>query len=62
MTREKWNERWAKQCEEWRAICDEKIELGERPTAYQITLEQRKRALARGERLVTYQDFLEAHS
>lgn len=35
---------------EWESIRDEKVAAGLRPSAYQVTLEQRKRMLARGER------------
>ena len=53
-------ERWAKQDAEWRAIRDEMIAA--RPddgvTAYQVSLEQRKRMLARGERPMTLEEIL----
>ena len=53
-------ERWAAQDAEWRAIRDELIEQrpGQPVTAYQVSLEQRKRMLARGERPVTYEEIL----
>ena len=42
---------WKKQAAEWDAICKEMIERGRRVvTPHQVTTEQRKRMLARGER------------
>ena len=45
---------WAAQCAEWDAILAELLEArpGQAVTPYQVTLEQRKRAFARGERLL----------
>ena len=53
-------ERWALQDAEWRAIRDDFIEArpSEPVTAYQVSLEQRKRMLARGERPVTYEEIV----
>jgi hypothetical protein len=51
-------ERWAAECAEWQAIKAELI--ASRPdeivTAHQVTLEHKKRALARGEKLMVYPD------
>lgn len=44
---------WGVQCDEWAAIRDEMIASGRPPTAFQVSLEQRKRMLARGERPVS---------
>lgn len=53
-------EKYAAQYQEWCVIRDEMIAAalskGEAVTAYQVTLEQRKRLLARGDRMVTYAD------
>jgi hypothetical protein len=57
VTRAEFLEKWKAQCAEWDRIGDE---LG-MVTAYAISLEQRKRALAEGRKLVTYAD-LEAAS
>lgn len=43
-------EQWSRQCTEWEAIKNEMLELRPSVTAYQVSLEQRKRMLARGER------------
>ena len=53
-------EHWATQDAEWRGICDELIKArpGEPVTAYQVSLEQRKRMLARGERPITYEEII----
>ena len=53
-------ERWALQDAEWRTIRDDLIEArpGQPVTAYQVSLEQRKRMLARGERPVTYEEIV----
>ena len=53
-------ERWAAQDTEWREIRDEMIAArpGQPVTAYQVSLEQRKRMLARGERPVTYEEIV----
>lgn len=53
-------ERWALQDAEWRTIRDELIDArpGEGVTAYQVSFEQRKRMLARGERPVTYEEIV----
>jgi uncharacterized protein YbcV (DUF1398 family) len=55
-------ERYMAQDAEWKEICNELITAGEGKTvtAYQVTLEQRKRMLARGERAMTYPEILEA--
>ena len=44
------NARWLRECKEWQEIENELIEAGKSPTAHQVSLEQRKRMLARGER------------
>ena len=56
-------ERWTLQDEEWHAIRDELIDArpGELVTAYQVSLEQRKRMLARGQRPVTYEEIVEEY-
>lgn len=48
-------ERWAKQDAEWLIIGDEMVAAarGAPVSAYEVSLEQRKRMLARGERPVT---------
>lgn len=46
-------ERWESQSREWLGIRDEMIDAGRAPSAYQVTLEQRKRMLSRGDRPVT---------
>ncbi len=58
MTRAEFLEKWKTQCAEWQAICDELLDKtnGGPVTAYQVSLEQRKRALAEGRKLVTYSD------
>jgi len=56
-------DRYIAQEAEWKKICDEMVtaaESGHPVTAYQITLEQRKRMLARGERYMEYKEILEA--
>ncbi len=56
-------ERWARQDTEWRAIGDEMVAAtaGGFVSAYQVSLEQRKRMLARGERPVTYEEIVAEH-
>jgi hypothetical protein len=52
-------ERWGREWTEWAAIRDELFDSSdEPPTAYQVTLEQRKRMLARGERPMTEDEIL----
>lgn len=56
--------RYGEQCEEWRAIADELIARARNDgttvvTAYEVTLEQRRRLFARGDRMVTYEELLE---
>lgn len=53
--------RYAAQCQEWQAIRDELITAagGEPVTAYQVTLEQKKRLMARGDRMVTPEELEE---
>lgn len=49
------------QCREWDEIRDQLIDArrnGEAVTAFQVTTEQRKRMLARGERMVTYEELV----
>lgn len=54
MTEKEFLERWAAECDEWQRIRDElAIRTPEGVTAYQVTLEQRKRALASGKKLLT---------
>lgn len=56
-------DRYIAQEAEWKKICDEmvtKAKPGHAVTAYQVTLEQRKRMLARGERPMEYKEILEA--
>lgn len=48
--------RWALQCREWDSIGAEMVASGKSPSAYQVSLEQRKRMLARGERPVFDED------
>jgi len=48
--------RWKKEQEEWRAISEELAAAQGEVTPYQVTIEQRKRALARGETLLTEED------
>lgn len=58
---------WATQCREWDAIKDEMVLAWEKkgrpygggPTAYQVTLEQKKRMLARGEKPMEYEEILD---
>lgn len=58
---------WDKECAEWEAIKDELIDASiargtfprTAPTAHQITTEQRKRMLARGERKMTIDEIHE---
>lgn len=49
-------DRYGEQQLEWQAIRDEMIAAGGSPSAYQVTLELRKRLLERGERMVTADD------
>ncbi len=56
MTRSEWMERWIDQGLEWDSIKDEMIASGKNPSCYQVSLEQRRRAMAEGRRLVTYSD------
>jgi len=52
---------YERQAKEWQAIRDEllaKAPPGEGVTAFRVTLEQRKRLLARGEHFVTYDDLV----
>jgi hypothetical protein len=58
---------WAAQSQEWNEIGDELVEkweqagkpYGKEPTAFQISLEQRKRMLARGQRPLEYEEILD---
>ena len=52
--------RWARQDAEWRVIGNEMAAAanGGAVSAYQVSLEQRKRMLARGERPMTYEEIL----
>lgn len=52
---------WAAQDREWHAISAELqgARPGEIVTAYQVTLEQKKRMLARGDHFMTYDEILE---
>jgi hypothetical protein len=43
-------ERWARECAEWHEIREELIAKRGDVTAWQVSLEQRKRMLARGDR------------
>jgi len=43
-------QQWANECKEWDEIRDEMLKERESVTAYQISLEMRKRMLARGQR------------
>lgn len=55
--------RYVTQEAEWKQICEEMITGAEpnRPvTPYEVTLEQRKRMLARGERPMEYKEILAA--
>jgi hypothetical protein len=58
MTRDEYMRRWERQYAEWEAIADELVTArsGEIVTAYDVSLEQQKRALARGEVLLTAAD------
>jgi hypothetical protein len=61
---------YMKQAAEWQAIRDELIDawenrfkngikpIGREPTAFQVTLEQKKRMLARGEKFMEYEDIM----
>jgi hypothetical protein len=62
MTRAEWLEKWRVQCAEWDAIGDELLETGKTVTAYEVTLEQKRRALVQGRTLVTYADLEGASS
>lgn len=56
-------ERYVAQEAEWKEICEELVgnaESNHPVTAYQVTLEQRKRMLARGERPMEYKEILAA--
>jgi hypothetical protein len=53
--------KYFKQAAEWQRISEElqaKTAPGEGVTAYQVTLEQKKRCLARGEKFMEYEDIL----
>jgi hypothetical protein len=52
-------ERYGDQQAEWQAIANEMIADGKTPTAYQVSLEQRKRMLARGERPITADEIID---
>lgn len=56
-------ERWKKESAEWQAISEEMIARDTTGcvTAYQVSLEQRKRMLARGERPVAYEEIVTAY-
>lgn len=56
-------ERWATQHAEWVAIGNELAlaRPGQPVTAYQVSLEQRKRMLARGERPITHEEIIAEH-
>jgi hypothetical protein len=60
VTRTEWLDTWKTQCEEWNAIATTMGERDATVTAYEVSLEQRKRALAEGRRLVTYDDLEKA--
>jgi len=45
--------RYESEAAEWQRIKDELIDCGHAPTVYQVTIEQRKRALAEGRRLLS---------
>lgn len=51
---------WQRECEEWARIGNElqAARPGVPITAYQISLEQRKRMLARGDRPMTYDEII----
>jgi hypothetical protein len=50
---------WAAECREWQAIGNElAARAPDGVSAYQVSLEQRKRMLARGERPMTYEEIL----
>lgn len=55
--------RYAIQDAEWQKIRDELVTAAGKGiiTAYQVTLTQKKRMLARGERLITYEELEKAH-
>lgn len=57
-------ERWERECEEWQAIKDEFVSSSPigGVTAYVVSLEQRKRMLARGERPVTLEEIQAEHA
>jgi hypothetical protein len=56
MTQREFLEAWGKQCDEWARIRDELLDSGRPITAFQVSLEQRKRMLARGDRPVSLLD------
>jgi hypothetical protein len=59
---------WKAECEEWQAIADEIVdptrsvtEGRKFKTAYDVSFEQRKRMLARGQRPMTYPEIINEH-
>jgi hypothetical protein len=49
---------WAAECAEWEAIKGELLEERDSITAYDVSIEQRKRMWARGQRPMTYEEIL----
>lgn len=53
---------WKAECDEWEAIREELLAnrryVGEGVSAWQVSLEQRKRMLSRGQRPMTYEEIL----
>lgn len=53
-------ETWKQECDEWQAIKDEMIVQGLRPTAFDVSEEQRRRMAKRGVRPLTTEEILAA--
>lgn len=53
---------WLAQCQEWDIIAREMIKTNVSVTAYMVSLEQRKRALARGVPLITFDEIDKVYS
>jgi hypothetical protein len=60
MTEKELIERWQRECDDWRAIRDELAAGGVATTAFEVSEEQRKRAAARGEPLLTHEEIAAA--
>jgi len=56
LTQEEFEKRWAEDFAEWGRIRDELDKAGVYPSAYDVTLEQRKRMLAEGRTCVSFSE------